>query len=93
MFTKNLPSTRADALRILMHKNLRIVSAGNLMSYHILLCIFSFKHITVGTINDVTEGSPLEAIRKPLVSPKSFKYLRADLVRNSNLLDYYFSVT
>ena len=37
---KNLPSTRADVLRILMHKNLRIVSAGNLMSYHILSAYF-----------------------------------------------------
>ena len=40
MFTKDLSSTRADALRILMHKNLRIVSAGNLMSYHILSAYF-----------------------------------------------------
>ena len=44
---KNLPSTRADALHILMHKNLRIVSAGNLMSYHILSAYFPSSSLPV----------------------------------------------
>ena len=60
MFTKNLPTTRTDVLRILMHKNLRIVSAGNLMSYHILSAYFLSSTLQWGPSMMLQKEAPIE---------------------------------